>query len=166
MMKSILSLLLLLTAACENSVREAPQAAGAPVQAAAPAPDLWDRSRQCADHADRIAARFQKAAASDNRDLHVIEWNSHYNSRDAHCYMVITLFDPTAKEQKGYVPILKRQLYDAVEGLLIAEHTSQRLVDKMSQDMACRVPDPSGDRSTTGANCEAVHKLIVDRMTQ
>lgn len=166
-MRSLLSLLLLLTVACNDSVREAPQAAAAPVQAT----DTAEKNRRCREDAASVVARLQRIEERDQRAPEVMSWSGRINSRDGRCYAEVRLFDPTIAHRTHIAAINRRQLYEAVDGVLIAEHMSQRFIDNEWQEPICRAPDPSGNRSagdpsTVGAECAAVDKLIVDHMTQ
>ena len=163
-------LLAILVAACENGVREAPQqVAAVPVQATSTAET--DRKRNCRDDAARVVARLQRIEERDQRAPYVMSWSGRINTRDGRCYAEVRLFDPSIAQRTDILEINRRQLYDAVDGVLLAEHASEHLIDKERQKLFCRAPHPSGDRSpgdrsTIGAECAAVDKLIVDRMTQ
>jgi hypothetical protein len=159
-----LCVLALMTAACQN-VRDTPPASVNSLPTAEPV-DVWDRSRQCADHADRLATREQRVYERSPQDDQVVKWNSHYNQKEKRCYVEIVYYSQKAlKEQKGIFPPFYKRLYDAVESLEVAAHTTYPLSDKLGQDLFCRVPSRSGDRSTTGAECSAAEKFILERMT-
>lgn len=166
MMKSLLALLLVFTLACENSGSEAPHAA-APVRATSTA----ETDRNCREDAARVVARLQRIEERDQRAPYVMSWSGRINTSDGRCYAEVRLFDSSIARRTDMLEINRRQLYDAVDGVLLAEHVSEYLIDKERQKLFCRAPHPSGDRSagdrsTIGAECAAVDKLIVDRMTQ
>jgi hypothetical protein len=155
-------LFLMTTAACQAPTETATTSAG-PTTTTPPAPviDAWERSRQCANEAERLATRVQREAAP-YRGPKVIGWTNHYNRSDGRCYVEIGWSNPEA--EKGAAPRFYRELFDAIEGLQLASHASQRL-DADAQGIWCLVPDPTNPRNTTGVECPVAEKFIADRMT-
>lgn len=156
-------LLVIVGAACEKSAETTEAAAADVTVSQAPAAvDVWERSRQCAADAERLASRLQREAAQYDRGPKVIEWNNHYNRKESRCYVVIVNYNSTAK---GSAPLYHRELYDAVEGVRLGGHTGARLSDDVERGVWCFVADPKNPRATVSAECSAAERFIAEQMT-
>lgn len=154
------------TVACERdgaeTVATPPSTTNGPVT---PAINLWERTRQCADHAERVVAELRRSSDRNPREPSIFQWSNHYNRREERCYVEVNFFDPTAKDKRGVAAIFYRELYDAVEHSRMAGNTSSRLSDPIAQDIYCFLPDPDGDRNAPrGTDCDATYKFIADKM--
>jgi hypothetical protein len=154
------ALLVLITTACQTPAAAPPAADATAIPDSAKAPDIWTRSRQCADDSDRLATRLQRQQAASS-GAKVIGWSNHYNRKDSRCYVEINYVGP-----KGTVPRYSRELYDAVEVLQVASFAQGRM-DAIDAGIWCFVPSPSPDdrRATAGGDCKAAEKFIAERMT-
>jgi hypothetical protein len=150
----------LITAACQKL--ETPPASPDSRREIPETVDTWDRSRQCADHSDRLATRLQHQSVTSPQDAQVVMWNNHYNQKERRCYVEIAFYNSRALTQKTLLPFY-RKLYDAVESLEVVGYADRP--SELMRDVFCRVPAPSGDRSTIGAECSVAKKFIVERMT-
>jgi len=167
MVKAVLPVALVLTliAACDRPVASNPPSAAEQTTKREEI-DPWDRSRQCADLADRLATRLRRDYPQQSSDVpHVEDWNSHYNRKEARCFVEVAFAYSLAamRENRGLIPSGYSELWDAVETLQIAEYTS--VPPKDGARLYCRVPDPGGDRSMDLVDCAAAMKFIRERMT-
>jgi hypothetical protein len=129
---------------------------------------VWERTRQCAEQAERLASRIKRENAQDPKDAQVMGWDNHYNQKEQRCYVQVSFLNPEARRETGqekFTPLVHVELYDAFENLRVGIHTRQRLGDAGARQY-CRILNPSGDRSTIGAPCETTGKFMLERMTQ
>ncbi len=83
----------------------------------------WDRMRQCAEQADRVARRegwvgTQKARS----DSTVLGWWNHYSPKYGRCYMQVSYLNEPAKRDKR-LPEIYYELHDAFENNYVATCT-------------------------------------------
>ena len=106
--------------------------------------------RQCAEQADRLAARL-KWQSSSGKD---VGWGSHYNSERQRCFVVETIFDP--KKMTVF-----EELYDGFEGVALGD----RLVESLeAKDLACLVTAHPWTEPLGGIDCAEYRKFLLDRL--
>ena len=53
-------------------------------------PDTWDRSRQCADQAAKLASEIK----ADSGPGMIIGWDNHYNPKYRRCFLAMSMWIP------------------------------------------------------------------------
>lgn len=165
----IVALLVLTGVGCQETTPRARPATTdvAPAPSPSPVADTWDRSLRCSERADTFATRMQREYANFPQDVQVFRWVSHYNVKEARCFVKIIFWDRGVElKQKGKgLPISYEQLYDAVEGQERAGFT-YRPVEELMKSVYCTVPSTSDPTTTMGVECSVAEKYILERMTQ
>jgi len=163
------ALLVLSGVGCQESTppTKAATTLAAPADSAKPVADTWERSLRCSERADTVATRMQRDYAKFPQDAQVMSWVSHYNGKEARCFLKIIFWDRGVElklKSKG-LPVSYEKLYDAVEGLERAASTNFP-VEELVKDLYCTVPSTSDPTTTIGVECSVADKYILERMTQ
>ena len=79
--------------------------------------DTWDRSRQCAEQAERFVKRLIEEGRGG--PFKVMGWFNHYSPKFQKCYVRVSYYNALAKSDKEQ-PLLPFGLYDAFENREIA----------------------------------------------
>lgn len=134
-MRSLLVLALVLLGTSCGKAREAndPQdRADAVTKASVNEREMWERSRQCSDHAERLATRFERDLAQYPKAAQLAQWSNHYNHTDRRCYVQLDFFNRSVTKENRVMPVFHHQLYDAIEHLELASYTEEQLQDRKS----------------------------------
>jgi hypothetical protein len=106
--------------------------------------------RQCAEQADRLAARLKWRSSSGEG----VGWGSHYNPERQRCFVVETTFNP------GKMTVYE-ELYDGFEGVALGN----RLVESLqSKDIACLATAHPWTEPLSGIDCAEYRKFLLDRL--
>jgi hypothetical protein len=159
-LSALVAVLTITTPACNRGIPSETSVASKTEQ-----PDTWDRSRQCADHSERLATRLERENPTDAR---IVGWSNHYNRKEHRCYVEIDFVNKsrpkTAVGVGPDLPFFFQRLYDAVESVELAGFTAAYL-SGIQRSAYCRIPDSSDGRMTVRAECAVAHRFITERMT-
>lgn len=92
------------------------------------------------------------------------EWRNHYNRKERRCYVQVFYYDAKADPAEGISPRLRSEVSDAVERVLFAWHTDERL-QEASLQIWCRIAKPIPNAPQNG-DCQSIKKLIGAWMTE
>jgi hypothetical protein len=150
-------------AACDRPAETTKMAApNVAVSQVPSAVDTWERSRQCATDADRLASRLQRENAFYKDSPRVYGWSNHYNRKEGRCYVKVDY------DHRPTVDLFHSELHDAIEAVHFAssgKRLQMMLWNEAQREFWCRVPDPKRPRDTTGAECTEAERFITERMT-
>ncbi len=93
------------------TVQQAPPTVKAP-------PDLWLRTKECADQADRVAARNRWNEDSHQSSTVPAGWFNHYNAKLQRCFMRLDYLNREFKS--NHLPYTYYEMYDAFENRRVA----------------------------------------------
>jgi hypothetical protein len=129
-----------------------------------------ERSRQCAEHADRLVTRLLKQSELQRNLLGekqpiLQNWAHYYHLADARCYVEILFVFGEAFEremQEGYATLFHVELYDGVEGSALARTTTAAPAN-VDADLYCfhPLPDRPGGKSDS---CRLAEQFIANKM--
>jgi hypothetical protein len=123
-----------------------PAAEQSPVSAAT-APAKWERVRQCAEQADRLATRLKWQGED-------VSWGSHYNSKQQRCFVDYTRFN--AEKMMVF-----EELYDGFEGVALAD---SQIESRGMKRTVCNLTAHPWTDPLSGVNCNDYARLLQDRM--
>lgn len=140
---------------------EAP-AVATPVNGIAPStaiakPDDWERMRQCADQATRLADREGWGREPLTDQIRARDWNNHYSPKFGRCFVRINFVNREAAKNKD-LPYYVYLLYDGFEGHGLATCTDANI--QGASDF-CSI-EGAGDQQNS---CSACRVFIRDRMS-
>jgi len=148
MVGGLACLAVLALAGCGSSRRdEAGRAAEQSRTNAVTAPAKWERMRQCAEQADRLAAHLKWQGKD-------VGWGSHYNSKQQRCFVEYTSFN--AEKMTVF-----EELYDGFEGTPLADSQIESLGMKRT---LCNVTAHPWTEPLSAVDCSDYVKLLQDRM--
>ena len=108
----------------------------------------WERMRQCADQADRLATRLKWHLDKSSG------WGSHYSSERQRCFVVETAFDPAKMT-------VFEELYDGFEGVNLGD----RLIESLgSKDLICNVTAHPWTEPLERIDCADYRRFLLDRL--
>jgi len=118
-------------------------------RATSAATENWERMRQCADQADRLAARLKWNGSTGD-----VGWGNHYNAVSQRCFVIYTQFD--SKKMTVF-----EELYDGFEGVYLGN----RLIESIgNKDVICTATPHPWTESLHGVDCAEYRKFLQDRM--
>jgi hypothetical protein len=137
---------------------EAPRKIDAAVASAQTPPttaptENWERMRQCAEQADRLAIRLKWGSDKSTGD---VGWANHYNAKLQRCFVDLTIADLKKKQ-----PTVFEELYDGFEGVPLGN----RLVESLgSKDLFCNVTAHPWTEPLSRVDCDEYKKFLQDRL--
>jgi hypothetical protein len=155
-MKRTTALVAALLAALASGCQVPPKAPDPATQTttAKPAVDVWERSRQCAEQAEKVVKREQARLGPEES---VLVWENHYSTKFERCYVRVTYLFRGPVVKAGIGPSQLDTLSDAFENRIVAE-----FAQGVKEDSSfCRIKDGSDDQS-----CRAAKAYIEERMTK
>jgi hypothetical protein len=111
------------------------------------APARWERMRQCAEQADRLAARLKWQGKD-------VGWSSHYNSKQQRCFVDYTSFNAEKM-------LVFEELYDGFEGVALAD---SQIESRGMKRTVCSITAHPWTEPLSGVDCSEYVKLLQDRM--
>lgn len=119
--------------------------------------DNWQRIKECAEQADKMAERANLEVGQGGRDLTVLGWDNHYNPGYERCYLRVSYLNHNVRpELKDTIPVVYYELHDAFEGRLLSMCTDAVL----SNTPFCVI---AGNPDSIG-NCNLCRQFVKDRM--
>ena len=124
-----------------------------------PQADSWERSRQCAEQAQRIARRNGWIEGGKTGSIRLMGWSNHYSGTFQRCFVRVSYFDEEARTNRA-LPLITYSLFDAFENNEIAICT-----DSVNAAAAygCHVMEPGAESSS---DCRACQRFVNERMTK
>lgn len=120
--------------------------------------DLWERSRQCAEQAEKVVKRIGEDMISSGPDFpRISAWTNHYSPRFERCFVRIT-FRNRQPDRKNDIPLYFDELHDAFENRVLATHTMNSKSDGTS--MYCET------KELTTSDCRMIEGYIDERMSK
>jgi hypothetical protein len=154
------TLFAVLLSGCQVPPRDQDGAANpASVKSAAvpvPTANLWERSRQCAERAEKVVKQIKVSG-----DSGVVTWENHYSPKYERCFVLVTYQDPKPDIATG-TPALYVELADALENRLLAAAAVGWEAFK-PMPFYCRIREGSGERIV---NCSDADAFIQERMNK
>jgi hypothetical protein len=127
--------------------KTAPAAEELPAKAAI-ATANWERMRQCADQADRLATRLKWRSDKSSG------WGSHYNPERQRCFVVETTFDPAKMT-------VFEEIYDGFEGVNLGD----RLIESLgTKDLICNITAHPWTEPLGRIDCGDYRRFLLDRL--
>lgn len=121
---------------------------------AEPAANVWERSRQCAEQAEKVVKREQARLGPDSS---VYDSENHYSAKFERCYVRITYLFRHPNRAAG-IPLFRDELSDAFENRILASFAEGV---SNTDSSFCRVKDGSDDQT-----CRAARAFIDERMNK
>jgi hypothetical protein len=121
-----------------------------PVPQTTPRDDGWQRMKECAERADRMAKQEEWVEGKRIGDTKIEGWKNHYSAKYGRCYVQVfyATEDANLPYFEGY------DLYDAFEGAPLSLQCSEN--KSPSPSLFCWIDG--------GFDCNACRKFVKDRM--
>jgi hypothetical protein len=120
--------------------------------------ELWERSRQCSEQAEKVVKRVE--AVRGPHIAVVASWENHYSVKFQRCYVHITYQNRKAAKSLG-IPLFYDELGDAFENRVLATGSSMMIATGRSAAF-CSIND--GTPNVPG-DCDAARAYIDERIT-
>jgi hypothetical protein len=115
----------------------------------------WQRMKECAEQAARIAQRLEERP---HKDFGIMGWENHYSPKYERCYVLVKYLNREATKNRN-LPLLFDQLFDAFESRALAICTNSSATEAGT---FCSV-EPRADGSPE-VDCGNCAQFIKDRM--
>ena len=116
----------------------------------------WERSRQCAQDADRLAKRLEWNNPA-QRPIPVSGWVNHYNPKFGKCFVLVSY---TRAADDRSTPYTYDQLMDAHDGSVLASFHEDTLAEQGSGKAYCSITESGSAFSA----CAAAKAYVYERM--
>lgn len=116
----------------------------------------WQRTKECAEQADRIATRNGWVIGQRTEDHTVMGWRNHYSPKYGRCYILVSYMNRAALKDRDR-PLLFDELFDAFEGRLLSTCTD---ATNSGARLMCSI-DPA---ESPDDDCRTCRKFTKDRM--
>lgn len=115
----------------------------------------WDRSRQCAEQAERLFKWWETDGKG--TPIEYVDWQNHYNREDRRCYVVLEEVNRNIRAGSGH-PQNASRVFDAFDRRKIADYTFENI--QTDQWLHCRI---DGEKGSPDSNlCERVRRRVED----